>query len=68
MKTSEHRRRLLDEMAPVLVATKRLQTSVDDLDASLTLARNRERELEEHVVELEMEKRSLTERLSHVTG
>jgi hypothetical protein len=46
MKTSEHRRRLLEEMALVLAENKRLHSSVDDLDASLTLACDRERELE----------------------
>lgn len=59
-------------MAPVLAENKRLQSSVDDLDASLTLARDRERELELQVLDLqkerqtlEAENRLLTKRLSH---
>ena len=64
----EHRRHLLDKMALVLVENKRLQSSVDDLNASLTLARVHERELELQVVDLEIEKKSLMERLSHFIG
>jgi hypothetical protein len=46
METFEHHRWHLIEMALVLAENKRLQSSVDDLDASLSLAHDRERELE----------------------
>jgi len=62
---SKHCRRLLDEMAPILVENKRLQTSVNDLDASLTRACHQE-ELELQVLKLETKNQSLTERLRHV--
>lgn len=74
METSKHRRRQLEEMALILAKNKRLQSSVNDLDASLTIPRRREEDLDlelkvlalekEHHA-LEVEKMSLTERLSH---
>lgn len=60
-KTSEHRRRLLDEAAPVLAKNKRLQASVEALDASLTNAQNDNERLQLRVLELEAENRRLVE-------
>lgn len=71
MKMYEHRRRQLNEMAPVLEEKKRLQSSVNDLKAILTKVRHQEEDLEVKVLALEkehqlleLENRSLTARLS----
>lgn len=59
-------------MALVLIENKRLQSSVNDLDASLTRAGHREEDLEMRVLDLEKEHQvletencSLMEGLSH---
>ncbi|XP_066375112.1 uncharacterized protein [Miscanthus floridulus] len=53
MKTFEHQRQQLDEMALVLEENKRLQSLVNDLKARLTKVRHREEDLEVKVLALE---------------
>lgn len=74
METSKRHRRQPDEMALVLVENKRLQSLVNDLDASVTRACHQEEHLEIKVLALlkehemlEVETRTLIEQLSHRT-
>lgn len=53
MKVSEQRRWQLEEMAPVLEESKKLQASVTDLQVRLTREHHRREDLEVKVLALE---------------